>query len=61
MKVSKKFDKRYDINWFRFIRNYGTPNKIESIWKHKISGQILLVNWNSKSSYFIFDEELMKK
>ena len=44
MKISKKFDKRYNANEYQFIRNYANQNKIESIWKHKISGQILLVN-----------------
>lgn len=53
MKVSKKFDKRYNINEYQFIRNYATPNKVESIWKHKTENKALVVNWNSKSSYFI--------
>ena len=53
MKVSKKFDKRYELDQYEFIRNYATPNKIESIWKHKADNKALLVNWKSKSSYFI--------
>lgn len=53
MKVSKKFDKRYNINEYQFIRNYTNQNKIESIWKHKEENKVLIVNWKSKSSYFI--------
>ena len=54
MKVSKKFDKRYNIKKYQFIRNYANQNKIESIWKHKEEeNKVLIVNWKSKSSYFI--------
>ena len=44
MKVSKKFDKRYNIKKYQFIRNYANQNKIESIWKHKEENKVLIVN-----------------
>ena len=53
MQVSKKFDKRYNANEYQFVRNFANPNKIESIWKHRTNNKALIVDWKSKSSYFI--------
>lgn len=53
MEVSKKFDKRYNLNEYIFVRNYVQPHYVESIWKNKQNGKALIVKWSSKSSYFI--------
>lgn len=52
MKIAKYWDNYYgDVRDWEFVRNYAYPGHVESIWKNKITGKAVSIDWKSKSSF----------